>query len=112
MCTYGITLVTGGAGFIGSHIVDKLISKDVEVIVLDNLSTGNISNLSNCMNDKRLCFINNDLSNLEDMKEVFEDIKTVFHIATYPEVRTGLDHPENSLQRKYKKYFLPSGENT
>ena len=48
-------LVTGGAGFVGSNLVDKLIDMDVEVVILDNLSTGNINNV-NKKADFRCCF--------------------------------------------------------
>jgi UDP-glucose 4-epimerase len=100
-----ITLVTGGAGFIGSHIVDRLLYKDVDVKVLDNLSTGNISNLSSCMNDKRLHFLHGDLRDLEDVKEALEDAKTVFHIASYPEVRTGFDNPKIAYEENIRNTF-------
>ena len=60
-----LALVTGGAGFIGSHVVDKLISNDTEVKVLDNLSAGNISNLSGCKANKKFHFINKDLNDNE-----------------------------------------------
>jgi UDP-glucose 4-epimerase len=99
------TLVTGGAGFIGSHIVDKLLSKDVDVRVLDNLSTGNILNLSSYINDKRLHFLHGDLRNPEDMKEALEDAKTVFHIASYPEVRTGFDNPKIPYEENIRNTF-------
>lgn len=100
-----VTLVTGGAGFIGSHIVDRLVSGDVEVKVLDNLSTGDIMNLSSHIDDNRLCFFKGDLSNLDGMKEVFEDVKIIFHMAAYPEVRTGLDNPEIPYNENIRNTF-------
>ena len=53
-------LVTGGAGFIGSHLVDELVKRKYEVIVLDNLSTGNIKNLKSSI--KKIKFVKCDLS--------------------------------------------------
>ncbi|MGI0023409.1 MAG: NAD-dependent epimerase/dehydratase family protein, partial [Nitrososphaeraceae archaeon] len=52
----GITLVTGGAGFIGSHVVDKLIGNGANVTVLDNLSAGSMLNLSAHKNNKNFHF--------------------------------------------------------
>lgn len=83
-------LVTGGAGFIGSHVVDKLIINDVRVNVLDNLSTGRLENLSKSMNSNKFRLIKGDLNNSENVKNSLQDVKTVFHMAAHPEVRTGL----------------------
>ena len=51
-------LVTGGAGFIGSHICDALLSMDVSVVCLDNLITGKYANIEHLENDKRFKFMN------------------------------------------------------
>ena len=53
----GPVLVTGGAGFIGSHVVDRLVNDNIETIALDNLSTGMISNLSNNEGKKNFSYI-------------------------------------------------------
>ena len=53
-------LVTGGAGFIGSHLVDSLVKQNHEIIVLDNLSTGQKKNLNNCF--KKIKFLKIDIS--------------------------------------------------
>jgi len=85
----GLTLVTGGAGLIGSHIVDELLARDVEVKVVDNLSSGNILNLSRWTDHKGLHLIHEDLNNFESLREPLVNVSTVFHKAAYPEVRTG-----------------------
>lgn len=101
----GITLVTGGAGFIGSHIVDTLISNELKVRVLDNLSTGNLTNLINSKSSKNFHFVKKDLSDFESLNDVLKNIKTVFHLAANPEVRTGYDHPEVSFKANVQNTF-------
>jgi UDP-glucose 4-epimerase len=102
-------LITGGAGFIGSHIADKLVSTGVEEIrILDNLSTGNISNLSNCINNtnnNRFKFIKGDLGNSENIEKALKDVNVVFHMAAYPEVRTGFDNPDISYNENVRNTF-------
>ncbi|OLB91172.1 MAG: UDP-glucose 4-epimerase [Thaumarchaeota archaeon 13_1_40CM_38_12] len=100
-----LTLVTGGAGFIGSHVVDKLIASGAEVKVLDNLSAGSMSNLSSCKDNKRFNFINKDLNDNEGLRKALEDVKIVFHIAADPEVRTGFEHPEISYRENIRHTF-------
>ena len=61
-------LVTGGAGFLGSHLCDSLVSKGERVICLDNLSTGNLSNLSKIMDQKKFEFLEGDVQNSINMR--------------------------------------------
>ena len=75
-----ISLVTGGAGFIGSNLVDELVRLDHEVIVIDNISTGQLSNLNKAKN--KIKFINVDISNSkESIHKYFKDVDWVFHMA-------------------------------
>ena len=83
----GLALVTGGAGFIWSHAVDRLIADGVEVRVLDNLSAGSLLNLSAHKDNKNFHFIKKDLNDSESLKEDLADVKTVFHIAADPLVK-------------------------
>jgi len=78
-------LVTGGAGFIGSHVVDALIENNYNVTVLDNLSTGNIENLN-----KKAEFIRGDI---RDKNLDFRDIDGVIHLGAQVNVRTSLEKP-------------------
>ena len=78
-------IVTGGAGFIGSHLVDKLISLGIEVIVLDNLSSGKRENLN-----PKAEFIWCDLS--KD-RPLFKNVDTVFHLAATPQVQYSIENP-------------------
>ena len=74
------SLVTGGAGFIGSHLVDKLVKLNHQVIVLDNLSTGQLSNLNQVKN--KIKFIKVDISKSGDfIHKYFSKVDWVFHIA-------------------------------
>jgi UDP-glucose 4-epimerase len=100
-----LALVTGGAGFIGSHVVDRLMSDDIEVRVFDNLSVGSISNLYAHKDNKKFCFINKDLADNDSLKVALKDVKIVFHIAADPEVRTGFEHPEISYRENIRNTF-------
>ncbi|MBI3639016.1 MAG: NAD-dependent epimerase/dehydratase family protein [Thaumarchaeota archaeon] len=104
--SYGPTLVTGGAGFIGSHIVDKLVEQEIDVWALDNLSTGKLSNLSKSEGKKNFNFIKEDLNNSAGVKKALEDIKVVFHMAADPEVRTGFETPESSYKENVRNTFF------
>jgi UDP-glucose 4-epimerase len=73
--------VTGGASFIGSHLVDDLVKLGAKVTVVDDLSSGRLDNLSESI--QRVKFIKTDLEyvKLEELKEIFKDTDTVFHLA-------------------------------
>ena len=101
----GIALVTGGAGFIGSHLVDTLIANGLNVRVLDNLSTGNLSKLINSKSSKNFQFVKKDLNDFESLSDSLIDVKTVFHLAANPEVKMGYDHPEISYKENIQNTF-------
>lgn len=82
-------LITGGAGFIGSHLVDKLTSRGNEVIVFDNLSSGNLKNLEHLKKNKNFSFINGDLLKIVDIESALKNVSKVYHIAANPEVKIG-----------------------
>ena len=75
------TVVTGGASFIGSHLVDKLVELGARVTVVDDLSSGKKENLIKSQN--KIDFIKKDLEYIdkEDIKKIFEDKDKVFHLA-------------------------------
>jgi len=87
-------LVTGGAGFIGSHLVDALMLRGFNVCVLDNLSKGALENLSRWRESSRFTFIKGDLLTINDVTKSLKDRQTIFHLAANPEVRTSSVMPE------------------
>lgn len=78
-------LITGGAGFIGSHLVDKFIRMKSEVIVLDNLSTGNIEFIQKHLNKPNFKFYKVNL--LDKIEDYFRGVDEVWHLAANPNVR-------------------------
>ncbi|HVN66653.1 MAG TPA: NAD-dependent epimerase/dehydratase family protein [Methanomicrobiales archaeon] len=86
-------VVTGGCGFIGSHLVDALAGQGEEVAVIDNLSTGNLGNLAASLPTGRCTFHHMDL-NGEGWERVLEGAGTVWHLAADPDVRMSGLQPE------------------
>jgi nucleoside-diphosphate-sugar epimerase len=85
--------VTGGAGFIGSHIVDKLIEVDAEVTVLDNLDTGQIENITRHKQNRNFHFIKGDIRNLSLVKNSVKDMDAVFNFSAIASVQRSIDNP-------------------
>lgn len=81
-------LVTGGAGFIGSNLVDALIERGDEVAVIDNLAAGKIEDVN-----PRAILHQLDIRNLEEMKPIFKGIDFVFHLAAWPRVPVSIEEP-------------------
>jgi len=81
-------IVTGGAGFIGSHIVDALISEGYEVHIVDNLSAGKKENV----NPKAVLHVI-DIRDKEKLIPIFKDAKYVFHEAAFPQVQYSIENP-------------------
>jgi len=98
-------LVTGGAGFIGSHLVDRLMINEQNVTVLDNLSNGNLKNLQRWSESEHFRFIKGDLKKPSDIKEAVKNIDSVFHLAANPEVRVGETDPSIHFQENLLATF-------
>ncbi len=93
-------LITGGAGFIGSHLVDTLMTNGLNVCVLDNLSTGKLENIKKWRKHKKLTFLNWDLLNISDLSRKLQSrYETIFHLAANPEVRVGSTNPDLHFQQ-------------
>lgn len=74
-------LVTGGAGFIGSHLVDSLLESKNEVVVLDNFSSGKIKNLTSSSKNNLVTIIKGDILNIKDLTKAMKGCSVVFHLA-------------------------------
>jgi len=98
-------LITGGAGFIGSHIAEKLILQGKEVTVIDNFSAGNIKNLNFCIDSKIFHLIKDDLNKPTKLLNSLKNISVVFHMAADPEVRTGYENPEITYRENIQNTF-------
>ncbi len=91
-------IVTGGAGFIGSNLVKKLLDLNVEkLLIIDDLSTGNESNISSIVSDERVKFLNSKIEDIESINELFEDYDFCYHLAAGVGVQYIMDNLSESL---------------
>jgi UDP-glucose 4-epimerase len=88
-----IAVVTGGAGFIGSHMVDLLLANDFDVRVIDNLTGGHRSNLASHQNDDRLTCHWDDIRTLEPSSSIFSGAQYVFHFAGLGDIVPSIEAP-------------------
>lgn len=84
-------IVTGGAGFIGSHLTDVLIERGFAVRIIDNLSGGKMERVN-----PKAEFIKGDIRNIETVKKVMEGIDYVFHLAALPRVQFSIQYPQET----------------
>lgn len=87
-------LVTGGAGFIGSHLVELLITQGHDVLVLDSLTSGRIKNLSAVEENQKFKFIRADIRDVKALESVFIGIDWVFHLAGLADIVPSIELPE------------------
>jgi UDP-glucose 4-epimerase len=91
--------VTGCAGFIGSHLVDRLLNNQHEVVGLDNLSTGQLNFLTEALKNKNFTFTQLDLLNTNNLNKHFKNVDAVFHFSANADVRFGTMHPRKDLEQ-------------
>ncbi len=91
-------LVTGGAGFIGSHLVEKLLQDGHEITVIDDLSTGSLNNLQSVMDKKRFSFVQDNVRNYEVMNNLIERCDVVYHLAAAVGVQLIVDEPVRTIE--------------
>ena len=92
-------IVTGGAGFIGSHMVDRLLSPDNEVTVIDNLSSGRMEFIGKHLKNPDFKFIKIDLLDLEKLKKAINGADMIYHLAANPDVRLGAENTKIHLEQ-------------
>src|SRR2546421_578798 len=90
MSLSGIALVTGGAGFIGSHVAQALVEQGARVRIIDNLSTGYLENIAEI---GEVDFINASINDNDALKRALEGVELVFHQAAIPSVPRSINHP-------------------
>lgn len=91
--------VTGGAGFIGSNVVDRLLSLGHEVVAFDNLSTGRIEFLADAQTQPAFTLCRGDLLDLPTITAALRGVDFVFHLAANADVRFGTEHPRKDLEQ-------------
>jgi len=87
-------LITGGSGFIGSHLADLLVKSGYEVIVVDNLSNGRLSNIQHLLNMDFFMFYELDITNLDAIKPIFKGVDWVFHLAGMADIVPSIENPK------------------
>ncbi len=95
-------VVTGGAGFIGSHLVERLVLEGYDVLVIDNLSTGHIENLDSLKS--KITFEDVDISETGSWRNLFDDASYVFHLAALADIVPSIQSP--------RKYFESNVDGT
>jgi len=88
-------LVTGGCGFIGSHLVESLLLLGHEVTIFDNLVSGRLENIESFKDNPKLHFYNVDIKNSSEIKKNFKKFNWVFHLAALADIVPSIEQPEN-----------------
>jgi len=91
-------LITGGAGFLGSHLAEALLSQGHEVLILDDLSTGNIHNIRDLKDNQRLRYWIDTLANKPLLSELVDECDIVFHLAAAVGVRLIVENPVHTIE--------------
>ncbi len=92
-----IAIVTGGAGFIGSHLVDLLLKKKFIVVVIDNLTGGRLENLKKHKKNKNLIFKKLDINKISKNEKIFKKATYVFHFAGIGDIVPSIENPSNYM---------------
>jgi UDP-glucose 4-epimerase len=87
-------VVTGGAGFIGSHLTEELVRRNFSVTVIDNLSNGKINNIEPLLSSNKITFKQENITNLSALNASFSDADYVFHLAALGSVPQSVEKPE------------------
>ena len=91
-------LITGGAGFIGSHLAERLLQLDNDVLVLDNLSTGSIENIAHLKTEKRFSYVIDSVTSESLLAEMVDSSDVVFHLAAAVGVKLIVEQPVHTIE--------------
>jgi UDP-glucose 4-epimerase len=100
-----LVLITGGAGFIGSHLAEELLSQGYNVIVLDNFSNGRVKNIQHVKGNPSLTIVGEDLKKPKKLGQIVNASDTIFHLAANPEVKIGETDPQTHLKENILATF-------
>ena len=103
---YQNVVVTGGAGFIGSWIVEKLVKENCNVSIIDDLSAGNMKYIDHLKDNKNVEFVKADIRDEDVLQKVCSGKDTIFHFAADPNVKTSVENPTNSYSINVHGTFL------
>ncbi len=95
-------LITGGAGFVGSHLADKLIGEGHEITVIDDLSTGRYSNVEHLEGRENFRLIIDTVLNEKLMEELIRETDRVFHMASAVGVKLIMEHPVKTIETIFR----------
>ena len=96
------TLITGGAGFIGSHLTERLLKAGEKVVVIDDLSTGSLENLPKTKDKTRLRFIKSEVTSCEELDQIIAKSKYVYHLAAAVVVDFVMQSPIRTIETNLK----------
>lgn len=100
-----VTLVTGGAGFIGSHLTEQLLNEGQRVTVLDNFSNGKMINIQHLLSNPSLTVAKEDLKKPKTLGQIVNDSNTIYHLAANPEVKLGETSPKTHFEENILATF-------
>src|SRR5579872_130621 len=92
------TLITGGAGFIGSHLAERLLGMDEEVVIIDDLSTGSMSNVAHLKPHPRFEYHLDTIFNHHLMRELVDNCDAVVHLAAAVGVKKIVEQPVQTIE--------------
>lgn len=100
-------LITGGAGFIGSHLLDSLLDKNFEISIIDNLSLGKIANIEHHLSNNRLKFTQLDINDVEEIDLFFSNnnFDVIFHLAANSDIAVSHEKPQVDLHNTFLTTF-------
>jgi UDP-glucose 4-epimerase len=100
-----VLLITGGAGFIGSHLTEELLNQRHKVVVLDNFSNGKIDNIQHLQDNPSLTIVKEDLKRPKKLEQIINASDTIFHLAANPEVKIGETDPKTHFEENILATF-------